>query len=186
MRWYDLLVPLAGFVAVAAIALLFAGPGPDPRPRGTGRLSWAVGVVLLVTGAWVFITVRTLPPEADLGAVDVPAAAAVGACAILAVVRPARAGALLRLVAPTLVGVLVALSALTWTFQPDEWEVTGFGPLVGGSVLVGAPVALAGALLRWSVEDQSATSGRATTRTGRSPAGVRTRSSAGGSTSRRT
>ena len=153
MRFYDVLVPLAAGVIVVALALVVApGRGPHPRPAGVGGwLAWAVGIGLLAAGTWVFGTAGHLQEEADLGAVAPWAALAVGACALLGALRPVLAASVLLRVAAGLVGIVAVLSGLTWVFDQDEWEVTGFGPLLGAVFLVAAPVTIAAYLLRWCV-----------------------------------
>ncbi len=153
MRFYDVLVPLAAGVTVLALALVVApGRGPHPRPAGAGGwLAWGVGIALLATGTWVFGTAGHLQEEADLGAVAPWAALAVGACTLLGALRPVSAAFLLLRIAGGLVAIVAVLSALTWVFDQDEWEVTGFGPLLGSVFLVAAPVTIAAYLLRWCV-----------------------------------
>jgi hypothetical protein len=153
VRFYDVLVPLAAGVTVLALVLVVAPDrGPHPRPSGAGGwLAWGVAIALLATGTWVFGTAGHLQEEADLGAVAPWAALAVGACTLLGAFRPVLAGSLLLRIAAGLVLVVAVLSALTWVFDQDEWEVTGFGPLLGAVFLVAAPVTIAAYLLRWCV-----------------------------------
>lgn len=153
VRFYDVLVPLSVGVIVVALFLVVApGRGPHPRPVGAGGwLAWLVAVALLAVGAWVFGTAGRLQEEADLGAVAPWAAMAIGACTLLGALRPVLAATVLLRIAAGLVVVVAVLSALTWLFDQDEWEVTGFGPLLGAVFLVAAPVTIAAYLLRWCV-----------------------------------